>query len=112
MSDSPKGSYYKTVKYISRLCLLDERIGKPVDSTLEVEFNVWLGHDLLKTTNFYLKSKDKLTKENTTSDCGIFLAAFAEYFIDNKPILSEDFIIEVYRDRLAVKNIDSESKFT
>ncbi|KAF4402026.1 hypothetical protein G4B88_017538 [Cannabis sativa] len=35
-------------------------------------------------------------------DCGLFVAYFAEYFIDDEPIPSSDFDVEVHRDRLAV----------
>ena len=55
------------------------------------------------------------------SDCGVFVASFAEYFIDGKPIPSSDFDVEIHRDRLAAlfyhygmkkqtENIESESE--
>ncbi|KAF4364141.1 hypothetical protein G4B88_031303 [Cannabis sativa] len=40
--------------------------------------------------------------EQVTADCGVFVASFAEYFIDGKPIPSSDFDVEIHRDRLAV----------
>ncbi|KAF4392669.1 hypothetical protein G4B88_029408 [Cannabis sativa] len=59
--------------------------------------------------------------EQVTADCGVFVASFAEYFIDDKPIPSSDFDVEIHRDRLAVsfyhygmkkqlENIESESE--
>ncbi|KAM6562984.1 hypothetical protein CsatB_022982 [Cannabis sativa] len=59
--------------------------------------------------------------EQVTADCGVFVASFAEYFIDGKPIPSSDFDVEIHRDRLAVlfyeygmkkqtENIESESE--
>ncbi|KAF4370032.1 hypothetical protein F8388_015828 [Cannabis sativa] len=59
--------------------------------------------------------------EQVTADCGVFVASFAEYFIDGKPIPSSDFDVEIHRDRLAVlfyqygmkkqtENIKSESE--
>ncbi|KAM6567464.1 hypothetical protein CsatA_026592 [Cannabis sativa] len=59
--------------------------------------------------------------EQVTADCGIFVASFAEYFIDGKPIPSSGFDVEIHRDRLAVlfyhygmkkqlENIKSESE--
>ncbi|KAF4381362.1 hypothetical protein G4B88_030269 [Cannabis sativa] len=59
--------------------------------------------------------------EQVTADCGVFVASFAEYFIDGKPIPSSDFHVEIHRDRLAVlfyqyamkkqtENIESESE--
>ncbi|KAM6582808.1 hypothetical protein CsatB_009810 [Cannabis sativa] len=59
--------------------------------------------------------------EQVTADCGIFVASFAEYFIDGKPIPSSGFDVEIHRDRLAVlfyqygmkkqlENIESESE--
>ncbi|KAF4391648.1 hypothetical protein F8388_005413 [Cannabis sativa] len=55
------------------------------------------------------------------SDCGVFVASFAEYFIDGKPIPSSGFDVEIHRDRLVVlfyhygmkkqlENIESESE--
>ncbi|KAM6568939.1 hypothetical protein CsatB_016924 [Cannabis sativa] len=54
-------------------------------------------------------------------DCGVFVASFAEYFIDGKPIPSSGFDVEIHHDRLAVlfyhygmkkqlENIESESE--
>ncbi|XP_060967543.1 uncharacterized protein LOC115704208 [Cannabis sativa] len=40
--------------------------------------------------------------EQVTTDCGVFVASFAEYFIDGKPIPSSGFDVEIHRDRLAV----------
>ncbi|KAF4347697.1 hypothetical protein F8388_010589 [Cannabis sativa] len=40
--------------------------------------------------------------EQVTADCGVFVASFAEYFIDGKPIPSSGFDVEIHRDRLAV----------
>ncbi|KAF4347127.1 hypothetical protein G4B88_001118 [Cannabis sativa] len=59
--------------------------------------------------------------EQVTADCGVFVASFAEYFIDGKPIPSSGFDVEIHRDRLAVlfyqygmkkqtENIESESE--
>ncbi|KAM6564745.1 hypothetical protein CsatB_024743 [Cannabis sativa] len=59
--------------------------------------------------------------EQVTADCGVFVASFAEYFIDGKPIPSSDFDVEIHRDRLAAlfyhygmkkqtENIESESE--
>ncbi|KAF4395300.1 hypothetical protein F8388_001687 [Cannabis sativa] len=59
--------------------------------------------------------------EQVTSDCGVFVASFAEYFIDGEPFPSSNFDVEVHRDRLAVsfyhygmkkqlENIESESE--
>ncbi|XP_060972211.1 uncharacterized protein LOC115717734 [Cannabis sativa] len=59
--------------------------------------------------------------EHVTADCGVFVASFAEYFIDGKPIPSSDFDVEIHRDRLAAlfyhygmkkqtENIESESE--
>ncbi|KAF4370255.1 hypothetical protein G4B88_021729 [Cannabis sativa] len=59
--------------------------------------------------------------EQVTPDCGVFVASFAEYFIDGKPIPSFGFDVEIHRDRLAVlfyhygmkkqlENIESESE--
>ncbi|KAM6587343.1 hypothetical protein CsatA_009948 [Cannabis sativa] len=59
--------------------------------------------------------------EQVTADCGVFVASFAEYFIDGKPIPSSDFDVEIHCDRLAVlfyqygmkkqtENIESESE--
>ncbi|KAF4404174.1 hypothetical protein G4B88_014630 [Cannabis sativa] len=59
--------------------------------------------------------------EQVTADCGVFVASFAEYFIDGKLIPSSDFDVEIHRDRLAVlfyqygmkkqtENIESESE--
>ncbi|KAF4395986.1 hypothetical protein F8388_013155 [Cannabis sativa] len=39
--------------------------------------------------------------QQTSNDCGCFVASFAEYFIDMKPIPSI-FDVEKHRDRLAV----------
>ncbi|XP_060968662.1 uncharacterized protein LOC133036175 [Cannabis sativa] len=39
--------------------------------------------------------------EQVTADCGVFVASFAEYFIDGKPIPSSGFDVEIHRDRLA-----------
>ncbi|KAF4394632.1 hypothetical protein G4B88_009882 [Cannabis sativa] len=59
--------------------------------------------------------------EQVTADCGVFVASFAEYFIDGKPIPSSDFDVEIHHDCLAVlfyqygtkkqtENIESESE--
>ncbi|KAF4380900.1 hypothetical protein G4B88_028273 [Cannabis sativa] len=59
--------------------------------------------------------------EQVTADCGVFVASFAEYFIDGKPIPSSGFDVEIHHDRLAVlfyqygmkkqlENIESESE--
>ncbi|KAF4363650.1 hypothetical protein G4B88_021767 [Cannabis sativa] len=40
--------------------------------------------------------------EQVTADCGVFVASFAEYFIDGKLIPSSGFDVEIHRDRLAV----------
>ncbi|XP_060967730.1 uncharacterized protein LOC115710944 isoform X2 [Cannabis sativa] len=59
--------------------------------------------------------------EQVTADCGVFVASFAEYFIDGKPIPSSGFDVEIHPDRLAVlfyqygmkkqtENIESESE--
>ncbi|KAF4349699.1 hypothetical protein G4B88_023221 [Cannabis sativa] len=59
--------------------------------------------------------------EQVTTDCGVFVASFAEYFIDGKPIPSFDFDVEIHRDCFAVsfyhygmkkqlENIESESE--
>ncbi|KAF4402356.1 hypothetical protein G4B88_003277 [Cannabis sativa] len=59
--------------------------------------------------------------EQVTADCGVFVASFAEYFIDGKPIPSSGFDVEIHRDRLVVlfyhygmkkqlENIESESE--
>ncbi|KAM6576895.1 hypothetical protein CsatB_028732 [Cannabis sativa] len=59
--------------------------------------------------------------EQVTADCGVFVASFAEYFIDGKLIPSSGFDVEIHRDRLAVlfyqygmkkqlENIESESE--
>ncbi|KAF4391944.1 hypothetical protein G4B88_007519 [Cannabis sativa] len=59
--------------------------------------------------------------EQVTADCGVFVASFAEYFIDGKPIPSSGFDVKIHRDRLAVlfyhygmkkqlENIESESE--
>ncbi|KAM6596595.1 hypothetical protein CsatA_007119 [Cannabis sativa] len=59
--------------------------------------------------------------EQVTADCGVFVASFAEYFIDGKPIPSSGFDVEIHRNRLAVlfyqygmkkqlENIESESE--
>ncbi|KAF4400619.1 hypothetical protein G4B88_023027 [Cannabis sativa] len=59
--------------------------------------------------------------EQVTADCGVFVASFAQYFIDGKPIPSSGFDVEIHRDRLAVlfyqygmkkqtENIESESE--
>ncbi|KAM6580814.1 hypothetical protein CsatA_004588 [Cannabis sativa] len=59
--------------------------------------------------------------EQVTADCGVFVASFAEYFIDGKPIPSSDFDVEIHRDRLVAlfyhygmkkqtENIESESE--
>ncbi|KAM6542224.1 hypothetical protein CsatB_006671 [Cannabis sativa] len=257
-SVSPDDSVYKVVKYVRGLCLLDNKIGEPVDPQLEAEFVKWVDTGLRKhksntTTNVYCKGKDtifspfrfgvedisnkmwfhnlaypncfltnshidiifyylrkkimysaepkiKVTTtdclfcssitslyekfveknndisvlslshnvaqyiqgvdrriyictihcvledfkglrneakfstmepfpivavdglpEQVTADCGVFVASFAEYFIDGKPIPSSDFDVEIHRDRLAVlfyqygmkkqtENIESESE--
>ncbi|KAM6583732.1 hypothetical protein CsatB_010734 [Cannabis sativa] len=49
--------------------------------------------------------------EQNIVDCGAFLAAFAEYFIDSKPIPSDDFDVEVHRDRLTVLFYHYSSEF-
>ena len=36
------------------------------------------------------------------SDCGVFVASFAEYFVDGKEIPSSNFYVEDHRSRLAV----------
>ncbi|KAM6579710.1 hypothetical protein CsatA_003484 [Cannabis sativa] len=66
MSNSPDDSNYKMVKYVHGLCPLDDKIGEPIEPTLEAAFDVWLGQDLrlkksMKTTNVYLKGKDKIS---------------------------------------------------
>ncbi|KAF4346050.1 hypothetical protein G4B88_017171 [Cannabis sativa] len=59
--------------------------------------------------------------EQVTADCGVFVASFAEYFIDGKPIPSSGFDVEIHRYRLVVlfyqygmkkqlENIESESE--
>ncbi|KAF4356864.1 hypothetical protein F8388_011213 [Cannabis sativa] len=69
---------------------------------------------------FPIVAVDGLPKQ-VTADCGVFVASFAEYFIDGKPIPSSDFDVEIHRDRLAVlfyqygmkkqtENIESESE--
>ncbi|KAM6571188.1 hypothetical protein CsatA_015268 [Cannabis sativa] len=69
---------------------------------------------------FPIVSVDDLP-EQVTTDCGVFVASFAEYFIDGKPIPSSGFDVEIHRDRLAVlfyqygmkkqlENIESESE--
>ncbi|XP_060961906.1 uncharacterized protein LOC133032091 [Cannabis sativa] len=61
------------------------------------------------------------SRSEVTTDCGVFVASFAEYFIDGKPIPSSDFDVEIHRDRLAAlfyhygmkkqtENIESESE--
>ncbi|KAF4396513.1 hypothetical protein F8388_005783 [Cannabis sativa] len=40
--------------------------------------------------------------EQVTADCGVFVASFAEYFIDGKPIPSSGFDVEIHRDHLVV----------
>ncbi|KAF4369303.1 hypothetical protein G4B88_009686 [Cannabis sativa] len=69
---------------------------------------------------FPIVGVDGLLKQ-VTADCGVFVASFAEYFIDGKPIPSSGFDVEIHRDRLAVlfyqygmkkqlENIESESE--
>ncbi|KAM6586703.1 hypothetical protein CsatA_009308 [Cannabis sativa] len=47
-SVSPDESLFKVVKYVGGLCSLDDKIGEPVDSQLESEFDIWLGKWLRK----------------------------------------------------------------
>ncbi|KAF4350093.1 hypothetical protein G4B88_008493 [Cannabis sativa] len=50
---------------------------------------------------FPIVAVDGLPKQ-VTADCGVFVASFAEYFIDGKPIPSSGFDVEIHRDHLAV----------
>uniref|UniRef100_A0A803NSH7 Ubiquitin-like protease family profile domain-containing protein n=1 Tax=Cannabis sativa TaxID=3483 RepID=A0A803NSH7_CANSA len=156
VSNSPDDSDIKIVKYVRGSCPLDDKIGEPVELTLEAAFDYIMGKKILCATPWHLVDHvtfpinmkeqqhricdhlniserriflynslktdfkslrnesrfstmepfeivhvSRLPEQNIV-DCGAFLAAFAEYFIDSKPIPSDDFDVEVHRDRLTV----------
>uniref|UniRef100_A0A803NSG5 Uncharacterized protein n=1 Tax=Cannabis sativa TaxID=3483 RepID=A0A803NSG5_CANSA len=67
VSNSPDDSDIKIVKYVRGSCPLDDKIGEPVEPTLEIAFDVWLGQSLRSkklsktANNVYLKGKYKIS---------------------------------------------------